>query len=297
MLETPTNKPFPLVKWVGGKRQLQTPILAKIAEVFDGRKGTYFEPFLGGGAILFALEPAKAEVSDINAGLINLYKQIKHDYQEVKEALVVLENEYNSLSPEAQLQYFLSQREEFNLRDGESFVNRTEVAGAAKFIFLNKTGFNGMYRENAAGAFNIPFGKRNNVSLFDEANLEATSKLLQNVDLHNQPYKDTVRSAKPGDLVYFDPPYAPLTKTSSFEGYNAANLGGFDQKALKDVVDELTDAKVFCLVSNSSASEIEGLYSDYNLEPLSANRAISASASGRKPVKEYLIDNFKHVQK
>lgn len=297
MLEPPTNKPVPLVKWVGGKRQLQTPILTKIGEVFDPQNGTYFEPFLGGGAILFALEPARAEVSDINAGLINLYGQVKTNHQEVKQALLAIEDEYNTLNADGQMQYFLNRREEFNLRTGESFLNRNGVNGAANFIFLNKAGFNGMYRENAAGAFNIPFGKRTNVSLFDEANLEATSKLLQRVNLHNQPYKDTVRSAKPGDLVYFDPPYAPLTKTSSFEGYNAANLGGFDQKALKDVVDELTDAKVFCLVSNSSASEIEELYHDYTMEPLSANRAISASASGRKQVKEYLIDNFQQVQK
>lgn len=296
MSESLTTKPLPLVKWVGGKRQLQAPILRKISEVFDPQKGTYFEPFFGGGAILFALEPKKSLISDINAGLVNLYTKVKEDPQKVKLELQRFEHEYNQLSADEQLSYFLNVRSIFNEKSDDVFINRQGFLGAASFIFLNKAGFNGMYRENAAGEFNIPFGKRPAVTLFDQSNLEAVSLLFQNVDIKAQSYLQTIASAQPGDLVYFDPPYAPLTKTSSFEGYNSANLGGFNQEELRNVVDDLTRRKVFCLVSNSSAQIIEDLYQAYNMEPLQASRAISASAQGRKAVKEYLIDNFKQVQ-
>ena len=282
---------------MGGKRQLQVPILRKIEEVFDREKSTYYEPFFGGGAILFALEPKKSYISDINAGLVNLYNQVKEHPEKVKLELKRFETEYNTLAPDEQVSYFLKVRTDFNTKQDSRFVNRQGISGAASFLFLNKAGFNGMYRENAAGEFNIPFGKRSSVSLFDDSNIESVSNLFSNVDIKEQPYFETVVSAQPGDLVYFDPPYAPLTKTSSFEGYNSSNLGGFDQSALRDLVDTLTAKNVFCLVSNSSAQIIEELYKGYNMEPLTASRAISASAQGRKAVKEYLIDNFSQVQR
>ncbi len=295
MPDSQYSKPFPLVKWVGGKRQLQVPILKKIEEVFDDEKSQYFEPFFGGGAILFALEPKVAFVSDINAGLVNLYNQVKHSPNQVKIELKKFESDYNQLQPDGQLAYFLRVRSVFNQRTNEVFANRQGTLGAATFIFLNKAGFNGMYRENAAGEFNIPFGKRDSISLFDDTNVDSVSRMFQRVDIREQPFSDTVQNALPGDLVYFDPPYAPLTKTSSFEGYNSSNLGGFNQEELRNSVNELTEKGVFCLVSNSSAQIIEDLYQGYNMEPLQASRAISASAQGRKSVKEYLIDNFKQV--
>lgn len=274
---------------------MQVPILKKIAEVFDSEKSQYFEPFFGGGAILFALEPQVAYVSDINSGLVNLYNQVKQSPNQVKIELRKFESDYNLLKPEDQLAYFLRIRSLFNLKTGQVFSNRQGTIGAATFIFLNKAGFNGMYRENAAGEFNIPFGKRDSISLFDDTNVDSVSSLFQRVDIKEQPYSDTIQNAKPGDLVYFDPPYAPLTKTSSFEGYNSSNLGGFNQEELRNLVDDLTKKKIFCLVSNSSAQIIEDLYENYNMEPLKASRAISATAQGRKSVKEYLIDNFKQV--
>jgi DNA adenine methylase len=290
------NKPTPLVKWVGGKRQLQVPILEKILEVFDPHKGTYFEPFFGGGAIFFALNPAQAKASDINHGLVNLYNQVISTPALVKEEALKFELEYNLLSGQAQSDYYLAKRKEFNTRVDSEFLNRLGVRGAALFLFLNKAGFNGMYRENASGEFNIPFGKRDKIKLFEELNLDAASGALARLTINRMQYSETVRDAKEGDLVYFDPPYAPLSSTSSFESYNSENLGGFDQVALRDLVVELTNRRVHCLVSNSSAPIIEELYKDFNLVPLNASRAISASADGRKKVKEYLIDNFKQVQ-
>jgi DNA adenine methylase len=298
MPQISTHNPTPLVKWVGGKRQLQTPILGKIVEVFDAQNGTYFEPFFGGGAIYFALQPKKAFASDINAGLVNLYNRVTHDLENVESELVALQASYNDLNADEQQIYYLEKRKIFNeISSDGSFAKRLGATGAALFLFLNKAGFNGMYRENANGEFNIPFGKRSTVNLFEAENLKVASAALRKLDVACQDYSDTVTTAKPGDLVYFDPPYAPLSKTSSFEGYNKSNLGGFDQAALRDLFIELTERGVHCLVSNSSATVIEELYSGFTFSPLTASRAVSASSAGRKSVKEYLIDNFKQVQR
>lgn len=285
----------PLIKWVGGKRQLQQPILKKIESVFDSQSGIYFEPFFGGGAILLGLRPLKAVISDINSGLVNLYKVAREQNVSLAKELLTIQDYYNLLSESEQKDHFAKRRAEFNAQTEGQFLNREGVSGAANFIFLNKAGFNGMYRENAHGEFNIPFGKRRSLNLFDEENLKGFTQLLENVEILNTSYKVTVQSAQKGDLVYFDPPYAPLSKTSSFEGYNSANLGGFDQRELRDVFVELTDRGVHCLLSNSSATVIETLYKGFNFEPLMASRAISASAAGRKAVKEYLIDNFAQI--
>jgi DNA adenine methylase len=207
------------------------------------------------------------------------------------------EKKYNAIEPSKQKDFYLQQRQAFNSRDEKGdFLGRQGIEGAALFVFLNKAGFNGMYRENVAGDFNIPFGKREKLNLAEDRNLRLASSALRALTVLNQDYKLTVADAVPGDLVYFDPPYAPLSKTSSFEGYNSSNLGGFDQEELRDVFINLTERNVHCLVSNSSAPLIEDLYKGFNLVPLTASRAISASADGRKKVKEYLIDNFEQVQ-
>jgi DNA adenine methylase len=298
MLEKSDLAPTPLVKWVGGKRQLQAAIIPRILEVFDPRNGSYFEPFFGGGAIYFALGPSKAFASDLNSGLVNLYNSVTNFPDGVVEALRELQNEYNILDAKGQQALYYAKREEFNSLDSsQRFPAREGLLGAALFLFLNKAGFNGMYRENRNGAFNIPFGKRERINLFEDGNLELASQSLRNLTVSCQDYRKTVEHATPGDFVYFDPPYAPLSKTSSFEGYNSENLDGFNQEELRDLVIDLTKRGVHCLVSNSSAPIIEELYKDFNMAPLAASRAISASAAGRKKVKEYLIDNFQHIRR
>ena len=166
MPENSSNTPTPLVKWVGGKRQLQDPILAKIREVFEPEEATYFEPFFGGGAIFFALQPKRAVASDINNGLVNLYSQVISNPEAVKFEALALEEEYNLLLPELQEQFYLEKRATFNERATSGYENRLGPEGAGLFLFLNKAGFNGMYRENAKGEFNIPFGKRSKINLF-----------------------------------------------------------------------------------------------------------------------------------
>lgn len=296
MTETPSQIASPLVKWVGGKRQLQEPILEMIHSVFDKSAGTYFEPFFGGGAILFALAPREAVVSDLNEGLVNLYLQVRDNLHEVTASLSKFEEDYNAIPEHKKSDFYYETREMFNLRGASGgFDNRLGPEGAARFLFLNKTGFNGMYRENARGELNIPFGKRSSITLFEDQNIRQVSEALRGAKIHSQSYERTVEEAVQGDFVYFDPPYAPLTKTSSFEGYNSANLGGFDQVGLRDLFVGLTEKGVHCLVSNSSADQISDLYSVFRITGVSANRAISAGVAGRKKVKEFLIDNFDQV--
>jgi DNA adenine methylase len=275
-------QPYPIVKWVGGKRQLQDSILERIGDNF----GTYFEPFFGGGAILFALNPAKAEISDVNQGLVNLYSAIKFSPVEFMDQASQLEKKYNELND-------LEKKQEFFYVNRDAY-NSTERVGneqAARFLFLNKSCFNGMYRENSKGLFNVPFGKRAILNLYEAANVNAVSSSLQGVGLNLQSYAETIADAKAGDVVYFDPPYIPLTVTSAFTSYTAEGFGMDAQVELANIFRELDSKGVRVLLSNSSAPVMNELYEGYKLTPLSANRAISAKAPGRAKVTEYLVDS------
>jgi DNA adenine methylase len=278
-------KPQPLVKWVGGKRQLADSILPLLFEKADPTKATYFEPFFGGGAILFALQPVRAFASDINAGLVNLYNVAKTDLVELTGQLARLESRYNGLASDHQKEMFLSERHSFN----ES--PRVGVEMAARFVFLNKAGFNGMYRENSRGKFNIPFGNRASLSLATDENLNAVSLALHNVEINLSSYIDTASLANSGDIVYFDPPYVPLSATSSFTGYSAGGFSDSDQLQLRDLALALTDRGVHVVLSNSSAPRVAELYKDFRISSVSASRNVAASASGRARVEEFLITN------
>lgn len=280
-------KPAPLVKWVGGKRQLQDRILPVLTKDTDFSKATYFEPFFGGGAMLFALQPDKAVFSDLNVGLVNMYATVRDMPNEFVNALTAYESRYNHLNAQEQKDFYLTERSIFNTE------SRSGLQMAARFVFLNKAGFNGMYRENASGGFNIPFGKRRVISLGSPENVLAVSRALAKTQMFTQDYKETVQSAVAGDVVYFDPPYAPLTATSAFTDYLADGFGPEDQEKLKDLALELTKKEVRVVISNSSAELIRELYSGFEIEDLDATRAISASTAGRTPVTELLINNFK----
>mgnify|MGYP000373156294 CR=1 FL=1 len=286
-----TSAPYPVVKWAGGKRQLQDRIIPVLREKTDFEVNRYFEPFFGGGAILFALQPKFGAFSDINQGLLNLYIQIRDNLDAFHEVSKALQDEYNKLDLQSQASKYYEIRTYFNE------VERDGLVQAANFLFLNKAGFNGMYRENAKGGFNIPFGKRRTLNLFEYSNLVCVSQQLKNTDMYLQDYRLTVASdkVKPGDLVYFDPPYAPLSATSSFTGYTADGFSGEDQETLANLVRRLTDEGVYVAVSNSSAPHIEKIYRGFQFRELAATRAISASAAGRKSVTEFLITNYELI--
>jgi DNA adenine methylase len=279
----------PVVKWVGGKRQLQGKIVPNLTKVLS-INNTYFEPFLGGGAIFFGLQPANAFLSDINAGLINLYENIRDQVELFLEATEQIEKSYNSLGAEEKESFFYKVRENYNKS------KRTGLSQAVNFLYLNKAGFNGIYRENLNGAFNVPFGRKAKISLGEESNFRSVSEIFKTVVLENKPFEVLADKVKPGDLVYFDPPYVPLSETSAFTSYSAGGFGMKEQIQLRDLFVQLDKAGVNVVMSNSSAPVIrDELYKGYAFTEIQASRNVSASARGRAAVTELIVSNFDFV--
>lgn len=278
------EKPKPFVKWVGGKRQLlkQFRDLGLYPpEHFDPVKNSYFEPFVGGGAVFFDLLPRHAYLSDMNAELVATYNVIKDDVEKLINALKKHENNK---------EYFLKIR-------AQRIEKLSPLQIASRFVFLNRTCFNGMYRVNSTGGFNVPYGKYKNPLICDEVNFRKVSKALQNVTIAHQDYKETVKKAKKGDFVYFDPPYHPLTKTASFTSYTKENFGEKDQVELRDTFLELHKRGCFVMLSNSNADFINKIYGELKnhgikLHKVEAGRAINSDASKRGKIAEVLVTNY-----
>ncbi|WP_206215001.1 DNA adenine methylase [Corynebacterium lizhenjunii] len=269
----------PLLKWVGGKRQLLPDIHAALpAEGFSH----YVEPFLGGGAVLFSLLPARATVGDLNTELINVYLTVRDHVDELIGLLSTYPNEEK---------FFYDMRQ---LDREPSFAHMTAVERAARTIYLNKTCFNGLYRVNNAGQFNAPFGRYANPAICDEPTLRAVSAYLreQDIQFHNGDYAAVLATAGPGDFVYLDPPYDPVNPTSNFTGYQSGGFGRADQIRLKEACDDLDARGVRFLLSNSATDFIQQLYSGYRVEIVEATRAVNSVASKRGKVEEVLVRNY-----
>src|SRR3989338_2762632 len=276
------EKPKPFVKWVGGKRQL----LAQFRrlnlyppEKFDIRTGRYFEPFVGGGAVLFDLLPEKGFLSDLNKELVTTYNVIKNDV----EGLIASLKKHKT-----DKEYFLKIR----AQDPKTL---SDITVASRFIFLNRTCFNGLYRVNSKGGFNVPYGKYNNPLICDEDNLIKVSKSLQNIEIKHQDYKEVLRNAKKGDFVYFDPPYYPVSKTASFTSYTAEAFLDKEQIELRDTVLELNNRGCFVMLSNSDTPFINKIYSGLKgirVNKVEAGRAINSNGSGRGKITEVLVTNY-----
>jgi DNA adenine methylase len=286
VVQLPALETTPIVKWVGGKRQLQDQILKVIGPVFRRDEATYFEPFLGGGAIFFALKPPRSRISDVNEGLVNVYRTVRDSLPMFLDQMKSLELEYNGLDEGAQKLRYLEIRNDFNASP------RLGVDQAVNFMFLNKAGFNGLYRENSKGHFNVPFGQRKKIVLANRENLVAVSELLSRTEIELHGYSEALSSARPGDLVYLDPPYVPLSATSAFTSYTADGFNYEDQINLADAFRDLANRGVHVALSNSSALAVKELYEGFRQTPMMASRAISASAQGRAKVSELLVTNF-----
>lgn len=270
----------PFVKWVGGKRQL----LSTIKEVMPPKNSfsSYCEPFIGGGALFFELEPTIAVINDYNSELINVYKIIKNNVDALIEDL---RTHYNNS------EYFYKIR----LQDREPLFNSlTDIQKASRFIYLNKTCFNGLYRVNSAGQFNSPFGRYKNPNIVNEPTLRAVSSFLNksNVEILQGDYSKVLKLVDENSFVYIDPPYHPLSETSNFTGYVPGGWTEKDQIRLKEACDDLTNRKVKFLLSNSSAKFIKNLYSDYEILTVNAIRSINSDATRRGDVEELLIKNY-----
>ncbi|MFZ2193734.1 MAG: DNA adenine methylase [Candidatus Moraniibacteriota bacterium] len=282
---TPRNKDIqarPFLKWVGGKAQL----LSQFEQYYPKDFNNYFEPFIGGGALFFNLSPTKAHINDVNATLISTYKNIKNKPEEVMKILKKLENEYKNGNEENQKELFYKIRDKFNN------TSNTELKKSAYLIFLNKTCFNGMYRENSKGGFNTPFGKAKNPTILDRENILLVSKVLKHTKLTSVSFEKAVAEAKKGDFVYFDPPYHPLTETAKFTSYHKDSFTKEDQLKLRNVFDELDKRGCYVMLSNSHTPFINEIYKKYRRETVMANRAINCKASGRGKIKELLILNY-----
>ena len=276
VLEKLKEETYPIVKWVGGKRQLMFELLKNMPEDYN----RYFEPFIGGGALFFELQPDNAYISDMNEELINLYQVVRDNVDEL-----ITDLQKHDISKE----YFMEIR---NIDRTEEYKNWSNVKKASRFIYLNRTCFNGMYRVNSKGEFNVPFGHYKNPRIVDENNLINCSNLLQKTEIKHADFSEILKKVKKGDFVYFDPPYVPLSETSSFTSYTK---DGFDmdmQFNLRDVCDELNSMGVKFLLSNSDTKLVNELYENYNIKKVFASRQINANADGRGKITEVLVRNY-----
>lgn len=276
------DKPKPFVKWVGGKRQLLKQfreLNLYPPECFNPESNTYFEPFVGGGAVFFDLLPKHAELSDTNRELVVTYNVIKDNVDSLIKSLK--KHIYNK-------EYYLGVR-------AQDINELSDIEIASRFIFLNRTGFNGMYRVNKSGQFNVPFGRYKNPLICDENNLRKVSEALQGITITHRDYKDVLELAKIGDFIYFDPPYYPLNPTSSFTAYTAKGFFEKEQIELRDTFVKLHERGCFVMLSNSDTPFINELYSELegvSVNKIIAGRAINSKGSKRGKINEVLITNY-----
>ncbi len=269
----------PVVKWVGGKRQL----LDEITPLLPKRISSYCEPFLGGGAVLFSIQPSKAIVNDLNEDLITVYRVIKDDLDALIQSLEKHENTSD---------YFYAIRDMD--RDKDAYQAMPDVEKASRLIYLNKTCFNGLFRVNSAGEFNSPFGHYKNPNIVNEPVLRAVSKYFNasNISFYSEDFADTLSRVRKGGFVYLDPPYDPVSDTASFTGYNKGGFDRSEQIRLKECCDTLTNRGVKFLLSNSATAFIKNLYKGYDIKIVKAKRAINSDASKRGSIEEVLIRNY-----
>ena len=275
-------KAKPFVKWAGGKRQ----IIDKLLKLVPVEYNTYYEPFVGGGALLFELSPKTAVINDSNKELMNVYKMISTDkgYEEVVKLLNTYEKKHNE-------KFFYQIRNQD--KDKEKFAKLTDVERAARTIYLNKACFNGLYRVNSKGEFNVPFNKKLKVNTYDSENMILAYVYFQsnNITMLNTDFEEAVKTAKKGDFIYFDPPYDSENDTT-FNSYTEDGFGKDEQIRLAKVYKELSDRGCYVMLSNHNTTLINELYKDFNIHIITAKRNINSKGTKRGKVEEVIITNY-----
>ena len=293
-------KAKPFVKWVGGKTQLIDQLEALLPADFNRWENvTYIEPFIGGGAMLFHIlqhhpNITSAIINDINADLTTCYKVVRDTPDVLVAALQELQAEYYALPNEdAKKEYYMQRRAEFNTKQLDPIRNTT------LFFFLNRTCFNGLYRVNKSGLFNVPFGRYETPTICDANTIYADSQLLQKVTILTGDYTETLQYAKDKTLFYFDPPYRPLNATSSFNDYTKEAFNDLAQQRLKEFCDEVQEAGFHFMLSNSDCKDgfFDDLYLQYHIERVLASRSVNANPSKRGKLTEILVHNYPIQQK
>ena len=268
----PGSPARPFLKWAGGKSQLLPQFQALLPKSFK----RYHEVFVGGGALFFSLAPSQARLTDLNAELIGCYSAIRDDVEAVIVALQA--HHYDS-------QHF------YEVRDLDPHA-LPPAERAARMIFLNKTAFNGLYRVNSKGRFNVPFGRHKNPLICDAENLRACSLALAHAELAVADFSEVGEHARRGDFVYFDPPYVPVSETAYFTAYSAAGFNWDDQRKLAEVLRALSKKKIHVMLSNSDVPELRELYADFRIERVVATRRINSQVEGRGKIGEIVVLNY-----
>jgi DNA adenine methylase len=274
----------PLLKWAGGKRHIADELFSNFP--VDWNKGTYIEPFIGGGAMFLHLAPKKALIADLNIRLFGFYTHIKSSPDEVFNGIFEISKIFDETPLEKKKDFYLELRSRYN----SSVVSSVE--SATLLYSLNKLCFNGLYRENSKGFFNVPFGQKKSFPLLDRQEFESASALLQNATIQNSDFEGTLSNAIAGDFVYLDPPYIPIDATSSFTSYHADGFGLSDQVRLAERMIELRESNIMAMCSNSDTPLSREIYGKLNIRAIQAPRMVSARASGRGSVSELVITNF-----
>ena len=274
----------PLLKWAGGKRHIADLLVGFLPT--DWRSGRYYEPFFGGGAMFLRLKPEQARLSDLNPRLIGFYRFVKDSPTTLLDNIGQLSDEFESAKAGKKSEVFYKMRSQFNESDPQ------EIESASLLYALNKLCFNGLYRENSKGMFNVPFGNKKRFPTVDEDQFFAVSKLLTNAELKTSDFVIAVETAESDDFVYFDPPYIPINPTSSFTAYSSTGFGIDDQKRLAELMLNLARRGVRAMCSNSDSVPTREVYSALRIDVIQAPRMVSASADGRKLVNELVIRNY-----
>lgn len=275
------GKPF--VKWAGGKRQ----IIDKLKQYIPDEYNIYYEPFVGGGALLFELSPKKAVINDYNEELMNVFNCIK---DEKKFNKMCSELNHHEINHSEEYYYEIRNKD----RDKKKFNKLVDYKRAARTIYLNKACFNGLYRVNSNNEFNVPFGKKNKVNTYDGQNLSIIHSYFNfnDITILNTDFEEAVKDAKKGDFIYFDPPYD--SETSIFNSYTENGFGKGEQKRLAEVYKKLADKGCYVMLSNHNTTLVRELYKDFNIHVIEAKRNINANGSKRGKVEEVIITNYEN---
>jgi len=278
-------KAKPFVKWAGGKRS----IIDKLIKLAPEEYKTYYEPFVGGGAMLFELQPNKAVINDYNKELMNVYECIKDEQKFANMCTELNKHEANHSE-----EYYYQIRDLD--RDKKKFNKIVDYKRAARTIYLNKACFNGLYRVNSKNEFNVPSGKKNKVNTYDGPNLGIIHCLLNffDIKLLSIDFEESVKDAKKGDFIYLDPPYD--SDTSTFNSYTENGFGKDEQKRLAKVFKDLDKRGCYVMLSNYNTKLVQELYKDYNFNFVTAQRNIGASSKNRGKVEEVIITNYKNKE-
>ncbi len=264
-------EPKPFLKWAGSKKWLISSIEKFIPTHFN----KYYEPFLGSGAVFFAIRPKNAYLFDFNEDLINTYKTLREYPEKVIKKLKKMPYDKNFY---------------YKIRD--NFKSKNNIEKAARFIYLNRTCWNGLYRENSKGKFNVPFGRFENPKICDEDNIKAVAQILKNIHLHACDFEEAVSDAKTGDFIFFDPPYITGHKNNGFHSYNEKLFKWEDQERLADVAKYLDKKGCLILITNAEHKSIKKLYCKFRIKRVSRHSVIAADIKNRRKIKELIITNY-----